>query len=229
MHTLSLSVCVCVCACARAHARARASSFQDVQYFVSPTEWTQCYPGWLDDHPPPWASYRSMLYYFLPLLHLTNPLWDRYTTVPILLSVVTELLLHWDLLWIMLYLWSFNDLFMSQHSFETFSEEKFLDHRIVLLLEVFVCLVLGLGLVWLLYFVFFFFCLFVFLFFKIFYFLNILFYYFLQAHGVFLFCFLKIYLFRDWKDGSAVKSTDCSSKGPKFKSQQSVYLDIIKK
>jgi hypothetical protein len=76
---------------------------------------------------------------------------------------------------------------------------------------------------------FFFFCLFVFLFFKIFYFLNILFYYFLQAHGVFLFCFLKIYLFRDWKDGSAVKSTDCSSKGPKFKSQQSVYLDIIKK
>jgi hypothetical protein len=25
---------------------------------------------------------------------------------------------------------------------------------------------------------------------------------------------------RDWRDGSAVKSTDCSSKGPEFKSQQ---------
>ena len=25
---------------------------------------------------------------------------------------------------------------------------------------------------------------------------------------------------QDWRDGSAVKSTDCSSKGPTFKSQQ---------
>jgi hypothetical protein len=26
--------------------------------------------------------------------------------------------------------------------------------------------------------------------------------------------------FRGWRDGSAVKSTDCSSRGPEFKSQQ---------
>jgi hypothetical protein len=39
-----------------------------------------------------------------------------------------------------------------------------------------------------------------------------------------------------WRDGSAGKSTDCSSKGHEFKSQQphggsqpSVYLDIINK
>jgi hypothetical protein len=29
---------------------------------------------------------------------------------------------------------------------------------------------------------------------------------------------------RDWQDGSAGKSTDCSSKGPEFKSQQPWWL-----
>jgi hypothetical protein len=28
------------------------------------------------------------------------------------------------------------------------------------------------------------------------------------------------YIYYDWRDGSAVKSTDCSSRGPEFNSQQ---------
>jgi hypothetical protein len=38
-----------------------------------------------------------------------------------------------------------------------------------------------------------------------------------------LFCFsqdLRRVKFRGWRDGSAGKSTDCSSKGPEFKSQK---------
>jgi hypothetical protein len=31
---------------------------------------------------------------------------------------------------------------------------------------------------------------------------------------------LKLRYLGGWRDGSAVKSTDCSSKGPEFKSQQ---------
>jgi hypothetical protein len=38
-------------------------------------------------------------------------------------------------------------------------------------------------------------------------------------HGLFLFFFfLFSILFMGWRDGSAVKSTDCSSIGPEFKS-----------
>jgi hypothetical protein len=33
-------------------------------------------------------------------------------------------------------------------------------------------------------------------------------------------CWLSVKVFRDWRDGPAGKSTDCSSQGPEFKSQQ---------
>ena len=41
----------------------------------------------------------------------------------------------------------------------------------------------------------------------------------LTLRPIFFFSFKNL-LFRSWRDGSAVKSTDCSSKGPEFNSQQ---------
>jgi hypothetical protein len=41
-----------------------------------------------------------------------------------------------------------------------------------------------------------------------------------SAHGGLQCLFLEKHRFRGWRDGLVVKSTDCSSKGPEFKSQQ---------
>jgi hypothetical protein len=44
---------------------------------------------------------------------------------------------------------------------------------------------------------------------------------FISLHFFFLFCFLSFETgFSGWRDGSAAKSTDCSSEGPEFKFQQ---------